>query len=285
LSITNWKAADGFRPHHLSLLFILLFSSLMKWRTIMNVSLIIPAFNEQARISATLEQYSQCLNVHYHDAYEIIVVANGCTDQTVNVALQFASSCSQVKVIDIPEPVGNGAAVLEGFRRANGKYIAFADADCATSPESLIGLIEQLKDVDIVIGSRWLPASQVIKKQPFLRRIFSRLFNLSVHILFQLPYRDTQCGAKAFLAAPAKALSKVVKESSWTFDVDLLLWAKYYHFEVKEAPVVWEDQEGSKIHFQAIFREVLGSLWSLKHSNNLQKAFEKSSPVPVEELS
>ena len=251
----------------------------------MNVSLIIPAFNEQSRIITTLEQYSQCLNVHYQDAYEILVVANGCTDQTVNVALQFASSCSQVKVIDIPQSVGKGTAVLVGFRRAIGTYIAFADADGATSPESLIGLIEQLQDVDIVIGSRWLPASQVIKKQPFLRRFFSRLFNLSVRILFQLPYRDTQCGAKAFLAAPAKVLSKVVKESGWTFDVDLLLWAKYYQFNVREAPVVWADQEGSRIRFKATFQEVLGSLWSLKRSNNLHKALEKSRLVQVEELS
>ena len=201
------------------------------------------------------------------------------------MALQFASSCSQVKVIDIPEPVGKGAAVLEGFRQANGKYIAFTDADGATRPESLMRLIEQLKDVDIVIGSRWLPASQVIKKQPFVRRIFSRLFNLSVRTLFQLPYRDTQCGAKAFLAAPAKVLSKVVKESNWTFDVDLLLWAKYYQFKIKEAPVVWEDQEGSKIRFQAVFQEVLGSLWSLKRSHDLHSALEKGNLIPVEELS
>ena len=251
----------------------------------MNVSLIIPAFNEQARIQTTLERYSQCLNIHYPNAYEIIVVTNGCTDQTVNVVLQFASSCSQVKLVDIPQPVGKGGAVLEGFRRANGKYIGFADADCATTPESLIGLIDKLKDADIVIGSRWLPASQVIKKQPFLRRILSRLFNLSVRLLFQLPYRDTQCGAKAFLAAPAKVLTKVVKESRWTFDVDLLLWAKYYQFKVKEAPVVWEDQEGSKILFRSTFREVLSSLWSLKRSNNWQQRLEKSSLVQAEELS
>jgi glycosyltransferase involved in cell wall biosynthesis len=279
LSIPNWKNAGSFRLHDLPLLFILLLR-----KTIINISLVIPAFNEQARIKRTLEQYSQCLNVHYQDAYEIIVVANGCTDQTINVVLQFASSCPQAKVVDIPEPVGKGAAVLEGFRQANGNYIAFADADGATSPESLIGLIEQLKDVDIVIGSRWLPASHVIKKQPFLRRISSRLFNLSVRILFQLPYRDTQCGAKAFLAAPAKVLSKVVKESGWTFDVDLLLWAKYYQFKVKEAPVVWEDHEGSKIRFQAIFREVLDSLWSLKRSSSLHQALAKNSLVQVEEL-
>lgn len=250
----------------------------------MYVSLIIPAFNEERRIQTTLEQYSQCLNMHYPNAYEIIVVTNGCTDQTVNVTLQFASSCSQVKLVDISQPVGKGEAVLEGFRRANGKYIAFADADCATSPESLVDLIEQLKDVDIVIGSRWLPASHVIKKQAFMRRIFSRVFNLSVRILFDLPYRDTQCGAKAFLATPTKVFSDVVKESHWTFDVELLLWARYYQFKVKEVPVVWKDQEGSKIRFMPTMGEVLGSLWSLKRRNNWQKPVEKSSFLQVEEL-
>jgi hypothetical protein len=118
-----------------------------------------------------------------------------------------------------------------------------------------------------VIGSRWLPSSVVIKRQPFLRQIFSRLFNVTIRVLFQLPYRDTQCGAKAFLAAPARTLSRLVKERGWTFDLDLLLWAQFCHFKVKEVPVVWQDQLGSKIRFKSTSHEVLRSLWNLKRRN------------------
>jgi len=230
----------------------------------MKVSLVIPAHNEESRLNTALDLYTQSLSGRYHDSYEILVVANGCTDQTAQVAQEYASRCSQVNVIDIPEPIGKGGAILEGFRQASGEKIAFVDADGSTLPASLLVLLQQLDNVDVAIGSRWLKNSLVIHPQPLKRRICSRLFNLSIRFLFQLPYYDTQCGAKTFRRAAAKKLSWVVHESHWTFDVDLLLWAGFFHLRVAEVPIVWMDQPGSKLKYGSTCREVLSSLRRLK---------------------
>jgi hypothetical protein len=125
--------------------------------------------------------------------------------------------------------------------------------------------------------------SRVLQKQPFQRRLFSRFFNLSVRILFNLPYRDTQCGAKGFRRAAAVHLAQVVKEKNWTFDVDLLLWAKFLNYRVKEFPVTWEDKVGSKLKFSSTFKNVLFSLWRLKH-RKMQVIWEKNYISPLEKV-
>jgi len=250
----------------------------------MIVSLILPAHNEENRLRPTLKKYNQSLCEKYPNSYEILVIANGCTDRTVQVAQEFASTCSQVKVFDILEPIGKGGAILKGFCLATGQFVAFADADCATRPSSLIDLIDQLINTDIVIGSRWLNTSRVLHKQPLKRRIYSRFFNLSIRFLFNLPYRDTQCGAKVFRRIAALKLAQVVKEKHWMFDVDLLLWANFFGYRVKEFPVTWEDQAGSKLEFGSTFQEVLASLWRLKH-RKMKTILEKnmtSSPKKVQ---
>ncbi len=248
----------------------------------MKVSLVIPAHNEESRLNTALDLYSQSLSEQYHDSFEILVVANGCKDQTSQAAQEYASRCSQVNVIDIPEPIGKGAAVMEGFRQASGEKIAFVDADGSTLPASLLILLQQLDNMDVAIGSRWLESSLIIHPQPLTRRICSRLFNLSIRLLFHLPYHDTQCGAKAFRRAAAKKLTKVVRESRWTFDVDLLLWAGFFHLRVAEVPVIWVDQPGSKLKYGPTSLEVLSSLRRLKQRkmesvwiNDLSNAHEE----------
>lgn len=226
--------------------------------------MIIPAYNEEQRLPATLELYGRILRERFGDQFELIVVANGCRDNTAGVARDAAADLPQIRVIDIAEPIGKGGAVLEGFRQARGAAVVFADADAATTPESLFALLRHLDLHDVVIGSRHLPASTITIKQPLKRRIFSRLFAASVWLLFGLSYADTQCGAKAFRRDAAQRLAHVVTETRWAFDVDLLLCAQSLALTVDEQPVEWADRAGSQLRVGSTIREVLNSLWRMK---------------------
>src|ERR671928_608908 len=123
------------------------------------ISLIIPAHNEEQRLAATLALYGHVFQEQFGTAFELLVVANGCTDQTAQVAADAAATLPQIRVIDIPDPIGKGGAVVEGFRQARGARVLFADADAATTPASLLELSAQLEHADIAIGSRRLPTS------------------------------------------------------------------------------------------------------------------------------
>lgn len=230
----------------------------------MNVSLVIPAHNEQARLASTLDLYVRALYRSFGESFEVIVVANGCSDRTAEVARNWDPTSGKVVVVDIPEAIGKGGAVIEGFQQAKGERVIFADADAATRPESLIELLEHLDHHDVVIGSRRLPNSVITGKQPLLRRLFGHAFVTVVRLSFGLPFQDTQCGAKAFRTQAAKELSLVVTERRWVFDVDLLLAARAMGFDIIEHPVVWHDQAGSQLRIIPTIREVMSSILRLR---------------------
>jgi glycosyltransferase involved in cell wall biosynthesis len=224
------------------------------------VTLIVPAHNEADRLPATVGAYSDALEAKYPGAHEIVVVANGCSDDTAEIARRLQSRVAALRVLDIPEEIGKGGAVLEGFRAARGPVVLFADADLATSPASLLSLIEWLDRSDIVVGSRWIRGSVINQPQPLRRRVFSRVFNAAARILFRIGIADTQCGAKALRREAALALAERVTERRWTFDLDLLLWARRLGYRVEEQPVTWADQPGSQLRVGSTSREVAGAM-------------------------
>jgi len=233
----------------------------------MKLSLIIPARNEEQRLLGCIDLYSQALEAHYGACFEILVMANGCTDRTVEVAISAAQKRSYIRVYDIPEAAGKGAAVLEGFRKARGQYVLFADADASTSADSLLDLALLLEKYDIAIGSRRLANSVTLQEQPRLRRICSTLFLHVVRFLFQLPYRDTQCGAKALRHDAAQTLAACVQEKRWAFDVDLLLTARALGLQVVEAPVVWTNDGKSGLKLLPTAIEIVRSLRRIRRSH------------------
>jgi glycosyltransferase involved in cell wall biosynthesis len=244
------------------------------------ISLIIPAHNEEERLAATLHEYAGALQGRYTEDYEVLVVANACTDATVEVARTAAAVNPHIRVLEIPDAIGKGGAVLAGFLEARGESVLFADADAATSPTSLLALVEGLNLHHVVIGSRKLPASQVLTKQPLKRRLLSRVFGASVRTLYGLPYRDTQCGAKAFRGDAARALARCVEERHWAFDVDLLLCARAMGLRVAEQPVVWEDKAGSKLRVGSTGLQVLASLWRMTRRHSSQPMDRPNVFVP-----
>lgn len=227
------------------------------------VTLIIPAHNEEHRLPSTLRRYATALKGRFGDQAELIVVANGCSDRTVGVAAAMQAEFPFVRVIDIPDAIGKGAAILEGFRRASGVDVLFADADGATDVRSLFALLDDLATTDVVAGSRHVPGSRITRRQPLRRRVLSRAFNFVVRTLFRLDIHDTQCGAKALRGDAAGRLAHLVGESGWTFDLDLLLTARRLGLSIVERPVLWGDVSGSQLRVPTTSLAVVGSLWRL----------------------
>jgi glycosyltransferase involved in cell wall biosynthesis len=205
-------------------------------------SVVIPAYNEEPRIGRTLRSYA----AHLRDT-EIIVVLNGCTDRSAEVARAAAADHSCIRVIEIRERAGKGGALARGLALACGDVIAFTDADGATDPAELERLCALVGPAEAVVGSRWLPGADVVVPQPLIRRAASRVFNLLVRALFGLRYSDTQCGAKAFSARTLHSILPEVETANYAFDVDLLLALERSGATVEEVPTRWRDVDGSKV--------------------------------------
>jgi glycosyltransferase involved in cell wall biosynthesis len=148
--------------------------------------------------------------------------------------------------------LGKGGAVIEGLRAANGDVIGFVDSDGSTPAEDLHLLLNELDDCDGVIASRWISGSNVMKHEPPMRIIASRGFNFLIKILFRLPFKDTQCGAKFFKNAIIRDIIDDLGLTDWSFDVELLYVAHEKGYHIKEVPIRWEYKEGSKLNLRKV---------------------------------
>jgi glycosyltransferase involved in cell wall biosynthesis len=209
------------------------------------ISIIIPVCNGERLVANTLEQYWTYFSQVYGQNFEIIVVPNGCSDRTSQLTDECCRRLPRIRAKTFRERIGKGGAIREGFKLAIGDIVCFVDADQATSSEELVRLIQQLGDNDGVIGSRWLRGSTIVVKHRLLRRIARRVFNLLVRMLFRLPYRDTQCGAKVFTKKAIDKVSGQLEVAGFTFDVELLYLLRRSGCRVKEVPTVWRDSGAS----------------------------------------
>jgi glycosyltransferase involved in cell wall biosynthesis len=212
------------------------------------LSIIIPAHNEENRIGPTLEEYGKFFSKKdLNESFEILVVLNACKDDTMGIVKKYAKKFRIVKYIEFKEG-GKGFAVLEGFKQAIKKgssIMGFVDADMATKPEDFYDLYKNIGNADTIIASRWVKGAKA--DRTFKKYIRSRGFNLLVRILFLVPYRDTQCGAKIFRMEVIDKIIGEVNITRWAFDVNLLYLIRKKGFKIKEYPTIWTDKEGSKI--------------------------------------
>ncbi len=230
----------------------------------MDLSIIVPAFNEEARLGRMLEAYLPYFAGRYGGGVEIIVVVNGSRDRTAAVAQGFEGKFSQLRVIVEPRPVGKGGAVLIGLARATGDKVGFVDADGATPPEAFQQLAERLGSAGAIIASRWIPGAEVSPRQPLSRRVASRCFNRLVRILFGLRITDTQCGAKLMSREAVRAVLPRVGITRWAFDVDLLFQLHRAGFAIVEIPTVWHDVTGSRLRVVRASLEMLLAMTRLR---------------------
>lgn len=210
-----------------------------------DLTIVIPAHNEEHRIGPTLRDYLAYFNAA---TTELIVVLNGCTDRTAKVIARVKQRLgANLRVIDIPEAIGKGGAVKAGFLAATGQTVGFVDADGATTAEEFERIVRLIGDADGVIASRWLPGSQVYNRTSPLRKMTSLGFVIIAKMLFRLPYRDTQCGAKAFRRNVINAVAQKLTTRDMTFDVELLVRARAAGFSIREVPTIWTDQTSSTV--------------------------------------
>lgn len=226
----------------------------------MQLSIVIPAYNEAAYISKKLDQY---LAVFGKEA-EFLVVPNGCTDETSRIAEAYAQQHPNVHVHVIAEAVGKARAVREGWRRTQGEWVAFIDADESTSAEEFQRLFAARGDADGVIASRWAPGSRVENRSP-LRLVASYIFAWAVKVLFWMPYRDTQCGAKIFRQELVRRILPHARVDNIAFDVELLLLCRRANARIVEYPTHWIDRSDSVIigSFAKLLHSSFTMLWTL----------------------
>ncbi len=211
------------------------------------LSVVIPAYNEEARIENTLQRI-----VAYFDArgepYEVLVVSDGSTDRTEALVQAFAQAHPQVKLLAYQPNRGKGHAVRYGILRARGERMLFSDADLATPIEEYEKLLPFLEaGYEVAIGSRPLRESQLIVRQPFYREWAGRAFNKLVQLLAVPGIHDTQCGFKLFTGEAAHAIFSLCRLDGFSFDFEALYYARRLGYRVAEVPIRWMHQEGSKV--------------------------------------
>ncbi|MBI1955839.1 MAG: glycosyltransferase family 2 protein [Acidobacteria bacterium] len=214
----------------------------------MHLSVVIPVYNEASRIPSMLRQVLEYLEGR-KDHYEIVVVDDGSTDETVAVVENMCREAPPVRLLRNPGNCGKGYAVRNGMVQARGEYLLFTDADLSAPIAELDRLLEPLKSgYDVVIGSRALRPEWIHPRQPPLREAAGRMFNVCVRGITSLDFQDTQCGFKAFQRQAAQAIFSCQKISGFGFDVEVLYLARKFGYRVLEVPVHWSNDARTKVH-------------------------------------
>ena len=216
----------------------------IRLRLTRSISIIIPAYNEEKRLPATLVKVCAYLDASGWDFSEVVVVDDGSRDATTRVARDAG-----VRVLQNPGNRGKGYSVKHGMLEAKGEWALYTDADLSAP----IGELEKLwtaadrAGAQIAIGSRALDRSLVGVHQPALREFVGRVFNLLMRIVTGLPFRDTQCGFKLFETAAAQRVFSRQRLDGFGFDVEVLFIAKRLGVNAIEVPVRWDNVEGTKV--------------------------------------
>jgi glycosyltransferase involved in cell wall biosynthesis len=211
-------------------------------------SIVVPAYNERARIGKTLDQILDHIRQASWNA-EIVIVDDGSRDETFEIVSGFASANPLLRVIQNPGNQGKGYSVRNGMLNARGEILLFTDADLSSPIAEAAKLFSALENgADVAIGSRWLDPSLQFQRQPLKRRIMSRTFNLYLRGLLGFSYRDTQCGFKAFTRRAAHLIFPRQRVTRWGFDAEILYLAHRAGLKVAEIPVAWGHDERSTIH-------------------------------------
>jgi glycosyltransferase involved in cell wall biosynthesis len=212
-------------------------------------SIVIPAFNESARIAATLREVVDCIRSRGWDA-EVIVVNDGSTDETARQVLDFSLSAPEVRLLENPGHRGKGFAVRHGLLQARGEIVMFTDADLSApiaEAERLFAAIQG--GADVAIGSRWRNFDFFGHGQPMHRQMLARCFNLITRVGMGLKFHDTQCGFKAFTREAAQSVFQLQTIQGWGFDAEILFIAGKRHLRIEEVPVTWERDERGHLSY------------------------------------
>jgi glycosyltransferase involved in cell wall biosynthesis len=221
--------------------------------TALSVSIVVPAYNEAARIERSLEAIAAYARRTTSLAFELIVVDDGSADDTAAVAERHLPHMSwmDTRVIRYAPNRGKGYAVRQGLLAARAPIALFTDADLSTPIEEMPKLVNALArgDADLAFGSRALDRSLIGVHQPWRRELGGRAFNAVLRLATGLPFWDTQCGFKAFRMSVCRPLIDAATIDGFGFDIELLYEAHRADLRLREIPVRWDHRDGSKVHF------------------------------------
>jgi len=210
------------------------------------LTIIIPAYNEEARLPATLERISAYIAKSRRET-EVLVVDDGSSDATAAVAERWREKIPLLKVISNGVNRGKGFSVRHGMQEASGRLVLFTDADLSAPIKEADKLLVALESNDVAIGSRAMDRSLISVHQSRFREFAGIIFNTVVRIILRLPFVDTQCGFKAFRREPCRILFEQQRIERFGFDPELLYLARHHGLRAVEIPVRWAHSPATKV--------------------------------------
>ncbi|MGA3132189.1 MAG: dolichyl-phosphate beta-glucosyltransferase [Terracidiphilus sp.] len=217
-------------------------------------SIVIPAYNEAARIGSALESVVACIRQRGWRA-EVVVVDDGSRDRTAEIVRTFAQNLPasdhlEVRLLQNPGNHGKGYSVRNGVLHSFGEVVLFTDADLSAPIEEAEDLFAAIAaGADIAIGSRWLERTRQTIRQPLYRQFFGRCFNAVTRLVMGLRFADTQCGFKAFTRTAAQTIFQLQTIERWGFDPEILFIALKRGYRIDEVPVSWAHDERTRISY------------------------------------
>lgn len=230
----------------------------------MEISVVIPAFNEELVIEDTIADIKKFLHSNF-SSFEIIVVDDKSKDRTVSVL----SEIDGINVLKNKKNHGKGYSVAKGVKAAKGDLILFMDADNSTKIEQFSKFKKYTEDYDIVIASRALPDSDIRVQQSLLKRFLGKAGNLVIQKVLQIKVKDSQCGFKLFKNKDKGLFEKLTIED-WGFDFELLFLASRQNLKIKEVPIIWENNFDSKVKWHSYIK-TLGQVFKVRFNYLLNK--------------
>jgi dolichyl-phosphate beta-glucosyltransferase len=210
------------------------------------LSIVIPSFNEELRLPTTLRDISSYIRSSRRET-EVIVVDDGSTDRTSDVANSFRGEIQRLRVVANEKNRGKGYSVRHGMTEARGRIVLFTDADLSAPIAEADKLLAALADNDVAIGSRAINRSLISVRQSLFREYAGIIFNFIVRVILRLPFVDTQCGFKAFRRDRCRVIFEQQRIERFGFDPELLYLARHHGLRAAEIPVRWAHSPDTKV--------------------------------------
>ncbi len=240
-----------------------------------SLSIVIPAYNEGARIEHALSRVLSCVAERRWDA-EVLVVDDGSSDDTADIVQRWMLTHPNLHLVRNDGNRGKGYSVRNGVLQSTGEIVMFTDADLSSPIEEAERLFAALDaGADVAIGSRWLDKQRQTIHQPLYRRFFGRCFNWVTRKIMGLPYKDTQCGFKAFKRDAAQVIFRLQTIERWGFDPELLFIARKLGYTIVEVPVTWGHDERSRISYLKDGMQMLKEMAQIR-KNSLRGRYDEA---------
>lgn len=234
-----------------------------------DISIVIPAYNEEKLIEDTLQKVLVELK-NLRRSFELIVVDDGSSDNTSKIV----KTVKGVRLITLSKNVGKGGALREGMLEAKGKYVIFMDADLSVPLSFIRPMISKLKKSDVVIGTRRVTNSKIVVHQPLIRESLGRVFTKLTQVMTNTKLSDYTCGFKGFSYEAAQKVFSNALINRWAYDSEIMFLANKYGFKIREMPVEWYNRAESKVNLKNAIITSLRDLFVIR-INNLKGRYAK----------